>query len=95
DEHGSRTSGTGTGTDGSENRNLKKIGAGGGKVKGGEVDLGVVNSLLGEIPKDVMRESGGETLRVDGGPFSSRLEGIVVGREEMWDKDSQSSMLGH
>ncbi|GJY05126.1 hypothetical protein Tco_0371066 [Tanacetum coccineum] len=29
-------------------------GAGGGEVKGGGFNLGVVNSLLGEIPKDVM-----------------------------------------
>ncbi|GJR33488.1 putative reverse transcriptase domain-containing protein [Tanacetum coccineum] len=34
--------------------------------KGGGVDLGVVNSLLGEIPGDVMGESGGETFGVDG-----------------------------
>nr|GFA30647.1 hypothetical protein [Tanacetum cinerariifolium] len=40
---------------------------GGGEVKGGRVDLGVVNSLLGEIPRDVMREKGGDTIRVDGG----------------------------
>ncbi|GJZ58574.1 hypothetical protein Tco_0614068 [Tanacetum coccineum] len=39
----------------------------GGKDKGGRVDLGVVNSLLGEIPKDVMGESGGETFGVDRG----------------------------
>ncbi|GJX14909.1 hypothetical protein Tco_0206667 [Tanacetum coccineum] len=61
-----------------------------GKVKGGGVDLGVVNSLLGEIPKDVMGESGGETLRVDGGtvwrpsqlrcfPFGHCREGSDVG----------------
>ncbi|GKA03037.1 hypothetical protein Tco_0675818 [Tanacetum coccineum] len=40
----------------------------GGKVKGGGVDFGVVNSLLGEIPRDVMGERGGETFGVDGGP---------------------------
>ncbi|GKB85943.1 hypothetical protein Tco_0958215 [Tanacetum coccineum] len=37
-----------------------------GKVKGGGVDFGVVNSFLGEIPKDVMGERGGETFGVDG-----------------------------
>ncbi|GJU17392.1 hypothetical protein Tco_1145358 [Tanacetum coccineum] len=40
---------------------------GGGEVKGGRVDLGVVNSLLGEIPEDVMGERGGDTIRVDRG----------------------------
>ncbi|GJT67671.1 hypothetical protein Tco_1019151 [Tanacetum coccineum] len=35
--------------------------------KGGAVDLGVVNSLLEDIPGDVMGESGGETFGVDGG----------------------------
>ncbi|GJV84742.1 hypothetical protein Tco_1524640 [Tanacetum coccineum] len=38
----------------------------GGEVKRGGVDLGVVNSLLGEFPGDVMGESGGETFGVDG-----------------------------
>ncbi|GJV51521.1 hypothetical protein Tco_1447262 [Tanacetum coccineum] len=42
-------------------------GAGGGEVKGGGVDLGVVNSLLGEIPGDVMGEKGRDTIGVDGG----------------------------
>ncbi|GJX74556.1 hypothetical protein Tco_0313151 [Tanacetum coccineum] len=42
-------------------------GAGGGEFKGGGVDLGVVNSLLGEIPGDVMGERGGDTIGVDGG----------------------------
>nr|GEY69721.1 hypothetical protein [Tanacetum cinerariifolium] len=58
------------------------------------VDFGVVKSLQGEIPRYVMGESGGETFGVDGEPFGSRLEGIVVDREEMWDADSQSNMLG-
>nr|GEU45984.1 hypothetical protein [Tanacetum cinerariifolium] len=40
------------------------VGAGGGEVKGGGVDLGVTKSLLGETP----RESGS----VDGGPFDCR-----------------------
>ncbi|GJT48233.1 hypothetical protein Tco_0974390 [Tanacetum coccineum] len=43
------------------------LGAGGGEVKGGGVDLGVVDSFLGEIPRDVMGESSGETFGVDGG----------------------------
>ncbi|GJT11754.1 retrotransposon protein, putative, ty3-gypsy subclass [Tanacetum coccineum] len=38
----------------------------GSEEKEGGVDLGVVNSLLGEIPGDVMGESGGETFGVDG-----------------------------
>ncbi|GKF97717.1 hypothetical protein Tco_0293538, partial [Tanacetum coccineum] len=42
-------------------------GAGGGEVKGGGVDLGVVNSLLGEILGDVMGEKGRDTIGVDGG----------------------------
>ncbi|GKD75655.1 hypothetical protein Tco_1333937 [Tanacetum coccineum] len=33
-------------------------GTGSGEVKGGGVDLAVINSLLGEIPKDVMGERG-------------------------------------
>nr|GEV48908.1 hypothetical protein [Tanacetum cinerariifolium] len=40
---------------------------GGGEVKGSGVDLGVVNSLLGEIPGVVMGERGGDTIEVDGG----------------------------
>ncbi|GJY31281.1 hypothetical protein Tco_0414776 [Tanacetum coccineum] len=40
---------------------------GGGEVKGGGFNLGVVNSLLGEIPKDVMGERGGDIIGVDGG----------------------------
>nr|GFA30823.1 hypothetical protein [Tanacetum cinerariifolium] len=38
---------------------------GGGEVKGGRANLGVVNSLLGEITKDVMGERGRDTIRVD------------------------------
>ncbi|GJS69008.1 hypothetical protein Tco_0701849 [Tanacetum coccineum] len=38
----------------------------GEEVNRGGVDLGVVNSLLGEIPRDVTGESGGETFGVDG-----------------------------
>ncbi|GJZ09294.1 hypothetical protein Tco_0543577 [Tanacetum coccineum] len=41
--------------------------AAGGEVKGGGVDFGVSRTLLGEIPRDIMGESGGETFRVDGG----------------------------
>ncbi|GKE92819.1 hypothetical protein Tco_1573914 [Tanacetum coccineum] len=43
------------------------VGVGGGEFKGGEVDLGVVNNLLGDIPKDVIGESGGEVIEVVGG----------------------------
>ncbi|GJU28991.1 hypothetical protein Tco_1172580 [Tanacetum coccineum] len=43
------------------------VGAGKGEVKGGGVDLGVANSLLGEIPEDVIREICGDTFRADGG----------------------------
>ncbi|GJV08724.1 hypothetical protein Tco_1346380 [Tanacetum coccineum] len=47
--------------------NRRMVGVGGGEVKGGGVDVGVVNSLLGEIPGDVMGERGGKTFWVDGG----------------------------
>ncbi|GKA37486.1 hypothetical protein Tco_0724051 [Tanacetum coccineum] len=43
------------------------VGAGGGEVKGGGVDFGVTKSLLGEIPKENTRESGGEEFGVDRG----------------------------
>ncbi|GJX30480.1 hypothetical protein Tco_0238559 [Tanacetum coccineum] len=43
------------------------VGAGGGEVKGGGVDFGVSRTLLGEIPGDIMGESGSETFGVDGG----------------------------
>ncbi|GJT31030.1 hypothetical protein Tco_0911305 [Tanacetum coccineum] len=36
-----------------------------GEVKGGGVDFGVVNSLLGEILREVMGDSSGETFGVD------------------------------
>nr|GEX98801.1 hypothetical protein [Tanacetum cinerariifolium] len=38
-----------------------------GEVNGRGVVLGVFKSLLSEIPEDVMGESGGETMRLDGG----------------------------
>ncbi|GJZ56669.1 hypothetical protein Tco_0612163 [Tanacetum coccineum] len=41
--------------------------AGGGEVKGGGVVFGVSRTLLGEIPRDIMRESGGEVFGVDVG----------------------------
>ncbi|GKD47320.1 hypothetical protein Tco_1271965 [Tanacetum coccineum] len=46
--------------------------AGGGEVTGGVVDFGVIRSLLGEIPGDIMGERGGEAcggevFGVDGG----------------------------
>ncbi|GJS55002.1 hypothetical protein Tco_0628364 [Tanacetum coccineum] len=44
-----------------------RVGAGGGEVKGGGVDFGVSRTLLGEIPGDIMGESGSETFGVDGG----------------------------
>ncbi|GKD03078.1 hypothetical protein Tco_1178052 [Tanacetum coccineum] len=43
------------------------VGAGGGEVKCCGVVLGVSRILLGEIPKDIMGESGGEAFGVDGG----------------------------
>ncbi|GJX75232.1 hypothetical protein Tco_0313827 [Tanacetum coccineum] len=43
------------------------VGAGGGEVNGGGDDFGVSKSLLGEIPRVVIVESGGETFKVDGG----------------------------
>nr|GEZ65890.1 hypothetical protein [Tanacetum cinerariifolium] len=44
-----------------------KNGCGGMEVKGGKVDLGVVNSLLFEISEDVIGERGRDTIGVDGG----------------------------
>ncbi|GKE55265.1 hypothetical protein Tco_1494450 [Tanacetum coccineum] len=41
--------------------------AGGGEVKGGGVVFGVSRTLLGEIPRDIIGESGGEAFEVDGG----------------------------
>ncbi|GJX32643.1 hypothetical protein Tco_0242498 [Tanacetum coccineum] len=61
-------------------------GAGGGEVKGGRVDLGVVNSLLGEIPEDVMGESGGDTIRVNGGAIYSRWAETSFDKEERRDE---------
>ncbi|GKC42585.1 hypothetical protein Tco_1060307 [Tanacetum coccineum] len=43
-------------------------GAGGGEVKGGGVDLGVIKSFSGEIPGETMGESGGDIIRLGGGP---------------------------
>ncbi|GJX81816.1 hypothetical protein Tco_0331297 [Tanacetum coccineum] len=43
------------------------VGAGRREVKGGGVDFRVSRTLLGEIPGDIMGESGGEAFRVDGG----------------------------
>ncbi|GKE14358.1 hypothetical protein Tco_1421935, partial [Tanacetum coccineum] len=44
---------------------VEVVDADGDEVKGSGVDLGVVKSLLGEIPGDVIRESDGEALGVD------------------------------
>ncbi|GKD93043.1 hypothetical protein Tco_1372880, partial [Tanacetum coccineum] len=43
------------------------VGAGGGEVSGVGDDFGVSTSLLGEIPRVVIGESGGETFGDDGG----------------------------
>ncbi|GJZ52760.1 hypothetical protein Tco_0607645 [Tanacetum coccineum] len=43
------------------------VGASGAEVKGGGVDFRVSRTLLGEIPRVIMVESGGEAFRVDGG----------------------------
>ncbi|GJY72777.1 hypothetical protein Tco_0477208 [Tanacetum coccineum] len=43
------------------------VGADGGEVNRGGDDFGVSKSLLGEIPRVAIRESGGETFGVDGG----------------------------
>nr|GEW10348.1 hypothetical protein [Tanacetum cinerariifolium] len=42
-------------------------GAGGGEIKGGRVNIGVVNSLLGEILGDVIGETSRDIIRVDEG----------------------------
>ncbi|GJU82040.1 hypothetical protein Tco_1284405 [Tanacetum coccineum] len=41
------------------------VGAGGGEVKGGGVVFGVSKILLGVIPEDIIRESGGEAFGLD------------------------------
>ncbi|GJV26517.1 hypothetical protein Tco_1379212 [Tanacetum coccineum] len=68
---------------GRSSRESKKalVGAGDGEVIIGGVDLGVVKSLLGEIPKDVMGESGGETLEVDGDISNVVLGGDLLNRD--------------
>nr|GEX86017.1 hypothetical protein [Tanacetum cinerariifolium] len=43
------------------------VGGDGGKVNRGGDDLGVSKSLLGEILRVVIGESGGETFKDDGG----------------------------
>ncbi|GJU52123.1 hypothetical protein Tco_1221678 [Tanacetum coccineum] len=43
------------------------VGAGGGEVKGGGVDFGVSKTFLGEIPGEIIRESGGEVFGVNRG----------------------------
>ncbi|GJX20908.1 hypothetical protein Tco_0223585 [Tanacetum coccineum] len=43
------------------------VGAGGGEVKGGGVDFRVGRTLLGEIPREIMWESGGEAFEVHEG----------------------------
>ncbi|GKB18024.1 hypothetical protein Tco_0851947 [Tanacetum coccineum] len=42
------------------------VGVGGGEVKGGGVDFGVSRTLLGEIPGEIIGESGGEVFGFDG-----------------------------
>ncbi|GJZ02312.1 hypothetical protein Tco_0520273 [Tanacetum coccineum] len=41
--------------------------AGRGEVKGGGVDFGVIRIFLGEIPGEIIGESGCEVFRVNGG----------------------------
>ncbi|GKF68073.1 hypothetical protein Tco_0197752 [Tanacetum coccineum] len=43
------------------------VGADGGEVNGGSVDFGVSRTFLGEIPREIIGESGGEVFEVDGG----------------------------
>ncbi|GJT82043.1 hypothetical protein Tco_1056385 [Tanacetum coccineum] len=50
-------------------------GTGRGEVKEGRVNFGVVKSLLGKIPEEVMGDSGGETFGVDGGAVWLNLVG--------------------
>ncbi|GKE59820.1 hypothetical protein Tco_1510187 [Tanacetum coccineum] len=66
------------------------VGAGGGEVKGGGVDFGVTNSLLGEIPGENTGESGGEEFGVD-----SRW--VVIGdyKEGISDVSWRSNKDGH
>ncbi|GJZ54716.1 hypothetical protein Tco_0609601 [Tanacetum coccineum] len=47
-----------------ENQRIDEVS---GEVKGGGVDLAVINSLLGEIPKDVMGERGRDIIEVEFG----------------------------
>ncbi|GJV18628.1 hypothetical protein Tco_1367648 [Tanacetum coccineum] len=62
------------------------VGAGGGEVSGGGDDFEVSKSLLGEIPRVVIGESGGETLEMIEEPFGNRLGVIELGMEVMTDK---------
>ncbi|GJX19815.1 hypothetical protein Tco_0222492 [Tanacetum coccineum] len=48
------------------------VGAGGGEVKGGGVVFGVSRTLLGEIPGDIIGESGGEALELMEEPIDNR-----------------------
>ncbi|GKG45627.1 hypothetical protein Tco_0498073, partial [Tanacetum coccineum] len=57
-------------------------GVGGGEFNGGGVVLGVFNSLLSEIPDEVMGERGGDTIGVMEEPFGSQWAETSFDREE-------------
>nr|GEW92721.1 hypothetical protein [Tanacetum cinerariifolium] len=57
------------------------VGASGGEVNEGGDDFGVSKSLLGEIPRVVIGESGGEKFRDECGAFHNWLEVIKLGME--------------
>ncbi|GJZ98489.1 hypothetical protein Tco_0670942, partial [Tanacetum coccineum] len=44
-------------------------GASGGEVKGGGVEFGVLKSLQGEIPGEIIGERGGDMMRLGVGPI--------------------------
>ncbi|GJX31949.1 reverse transcriptase domain-containing protein [Tanacetum coccineum] len=64
--------------------------AGGGEVKGGGVDFGVI--LLGEIPGESTGKIGGEEFGVEGGPFGSRWVVIGDDKDGISDEDNKKEL---
>ncbi|GKB11862.1 hypothetical protein Tco_0845785, partial [Tanacetum coccineum] len=61
-------------------------GAKGGEVKGGEIDFRVSKSLLGEIPKVIISEGGGELFGDDGGAVWKRISDKRTKNQAKTDK---------
>ncbi|GJY94751.1 hypothetical protein Tco_0511112 [Tanacetum coccineum] len=62
------------------------VGAEGGEVKGGEIDFRVSKSLLGEIPKVIISEGGGELFGDDGGAVWKRISDKRTKNQAKTDK---------